>query len=63
MRYQVTSRWSVEPCYIYWNVSASPVSYDTVTFTVNDVTAREQFGAYEPLNVTNEFGVKLGVHF
>ena len=30
-KYQVTSRWSVEPYYIYWNVSASPVSYDTVT--------------------------------
>jgi hypothetical protein len=22
-----------------------------------------QLGAYEPLNVTNEFGVKLGFHF
>jgi hypothetical protein len=62
-KYQVTKRWSVEPYYLYWNVSASPVSHETVTFTVNQVTAREEFGAYEPWNVTHEFGVKLGVHF
>ena len=40
-----------------------PWNYRTATFTVNHVTAREQFGAYEPLNVTNEFGVKWGFHF
>jgi hypothetical protein len=62
-KYVFARRWSVEPYYIHWNVSASPVSYDTVTFTVNNITAREQFGAYEPLNTTREFGVKLGVHF
>jgi hypothetical protein len=44
-------------------VSASPVNYETATFTVNQVSVREQLGAYEPLNVTNEFGVKLGFHF
>jgi hypothetical protein len=27
------------------------------------VTAQEQVGAYEPHNVTNEFGVRLGFHF
>ncbi len=61
--YQVTSRWSVQPYYIRWHVSASPVNYETVTFTVNNVTVDEQLGAYEPLNVTREFGVKLGFHF
>jgi hypothetical protein len=53
----------VEPAYIYWNVSASPVNYQTATFTVNNVTAQEQLGAYEPLNVTHEFVVTLGFHF
>ncbi len=62
-KYQFTRRWSVEPAYIYWNVSSSPVSYETVTFTVNNVTAHEQWGAYEPQNATHEFGVKLGFHF
>jgi hypothetical protein len=27
------------------------------------VTAREQMGFYEPRNVTDEAGVKLGFHF
>jgi hypothetical protein len=63
VKYQVTKHWSVEPYYVYWNVSASPVNYETATFTVNHVTAQEQFGAYEPLNVTQEFGVKLGFRF
>jgi hypothetical protein len=62
-RYEVTKRWSVQPYYIHWNVSASPVSYQIATFTVNNVTAREQLGAYEPWNVTHEFGVKLGFRF
>jgi hypothetical protein len=61
--YQATRRWSVEPYYIYWNVGASPVSYETATFTVNNVTAHEQMGFYEPWNVTHEYGVKLGFHF
>ncbi len=63
VKYPITSRWSVEPYYIYWNVRDSPVSYETATFTVNDVPASEQMGAYEPHNVTHEFAVKLGVHF
>ena len=61
--YHVTRRWSVAPYYLHWSVSASPVNTETVAFTVNNVTAHEQLGAYEPFNVTNEFGVKLGVHF
>jgi len=62
-KYQMTRQWSVEPEYIHWNVSASPVSYETATFTVNGITVRQQLGAYEPLNRTNEFVVKLGFHF
>ena len=62
-KYQVNRSWSVEPYYIHWRVDASPVSVETVTFTVNNVTATEQLGAYEPINFTNEFGVKLSFHF
>jgi hypothetical protein len=62
-KYPVTRRVSLEPYYVRWSVSSSPVNYETATFTVNDVTAREQLGAYEPYNVTNEFGVRLGLHF
>jgi hypothetical protein len=62
-KYQVTAHWSVEPYYVRWSVSASPVNYGTVAFTVNNVTAHEQLGYYEPNNYTNEFGVKLGLHF
>jgi len=62
-KYQVTRNWSVEPYFVHWNVSASRVNDETATFTVNNVTAQEQLGAYEPLNTTNEFGVKLGFHF
>lgn len=62
-KYPVTKRLSLEPYYVRWSVSASPVNYETGTFTVNNVTAREQLGAYEPDNVTNEFGVRLGFHF
>ena len=62
-KYQMTKRWSAEPYFLYWRVQASPVNDETATFTVNGITAREQLGAYEPLNFTREFGVKLGVHF
>ncbi len=62
-KYQMTRRWSVEPEYIHWNVSASDVNDETATFTVNGITARQQLGAYEPLNRTNEFNVKLGLRF
>lgn len=62
-RYFVTRRFSVAPYYLHWDIDASPVNTEIVTFTVNNVTAHEQLGAYEPFNVTNEFGVKFGVHF
>jgi hypothetical protein len=62
-KYPVSRRLSLEPYYVHWNVSSSPVNYETATFTVNGVTAAEQLGAYEPFNVTNEVGVKLGFHF
>jgi hypothetical protein len=63
VKYQMSRRWSVEPQYIHWNVSASPVNYGTATFTVNGIAAQEQLGFYEPLNMTNEFVVKLGFRF
>ena len=62
-KYQLTRRWSVEPFYIHWDVSASPANDQTATFTVNRVTAHEQIGFFEPFNTTNEFGVKLWFHF
>jgi hypothetical protein len=62
-KYQMTLHWSVEPYYVHWRVSASPASDETVAYTVNQITAREQLGAYEPLNFTRELGVKLGFHF
>ena len=62
-KYQLTSRWSVEPSYVHWNVNASPPNDVTATFTVNQVTVQEQLGFYEPLNVTNEFAVKVGFHW
>ena len=62
-KYQVTRHWSLEPYYLRWDVSASPVSYETATFTVNRVTAHQQVGFYEPTNATNELGVRVGFHF
>jgi len=56
-------RWSVEPYYVHWDVSASPANYETITFTVNNVIAHERMGFYEPRNVTDELGLKLGFHF
>ena len=62
-KYELTRRWSVEPYYIRWNVDDSTVSDAVIAFTVNNVTAHQQFHAYEPTNFTNEFGVKLGLRF
>jgi opacity protein-like surface antigen len=62
-KYQITKHWSVEPEYIHWSVGDSPVNYETATFTVNGITARQQLGAYEPLNRTNEFTGRLGFRF
>lgn len=61
--YAVTRHWSAEPFFIHWSVSSSPVNDQTVTFTVNHVTAHERIGFYEPFNTTDEFGVKLRFHF
>jgi hypothetical protein len=62
-RYQVTRRWSLEPYYLRWSIDDSTVDYKTATFTVNDITARQQLGFYEPFNTTDEFGVKVGFCF
>jgi hypothetical protein len=62
-RYAVTSRVSLEPYYVHWTVTSSPTSDETATFTVNNVAARELFGAFEPFNTTNEFGVRFGFRF
>lgn len=62
-KYAFNRRWSVEPYWIYWNVGDSTVSDESVTFTVRGIPAVEQFGAVEPQNTTNEFGVKFGVRF
>ena len=62
-KWQMTRQLSVEPEYIHWNVSASPVNYETATFTVNSITVQQPLGAYEPVNRTNEFVVKLGFRF
>jgi hypothetical protein len=62
-KFPMTAHLSLEPYYVRWDVTSSPVNYETATFTVNNVAAREQMGAYEPLNNTSEFGVRLGVHF
>jgi hypothetical protein len=61
--YQATKHWSVDPSFVHWSVDASPVNYETVSFTVNSVTAEQQIGAYEPVNATNEFVLKLGYRF
>ncbi|TAK18784.1 MAG: hypothetical protein EPO35_00995 [Acidobacteria bacterium] len=61
--YQLNRSWSLEPYYVRWRVSDSPVSEGSVAYTVNNITARQTLGYYEPLNFTNEFGVKIGWHF
>jgi hypothetical protein len=62
-KYQMTRHWSLEPYYVHWRVSPSPVNYETATYTVNQIAANQQIGFYEPLNFTRELGVKLGFHF
>jgi hypothetical protein len=62
-KYPMTTHLWVEPYYLRWAVSASADDTETVTFTVNHVTAQEQLGFYEPFNVTHEFGLRLGFHF
>lgn len=62
-KYPVTRRWSLEPYYVRWDVGSSPVDLETATFTVNNITASEQLGFFEPHNVTHELGIRLGFHF
>lgn len=61
--YAITRSWSVEPYYVRWRVGDSPSSAGSVAYTVNAITVRQTLNAYEPLNFTNEFGVKIGLHF
>jgi hypothetical protein len=62
-KYQMTTRWSLEPYYIRWSVDDSPVKAITATFTVDGIVANQQLGFYEPSNTTDEIGVKLGFRF
>lgn len=62
-KYQMNRHVSLEPYYIRWHVSPSPVNTEIATYIVGGIQAQENFGAYEPRNVTNEFGVKLGIRF
>jgi hypothetical protein len=62
-KYQVNKNWSVEPYYVRWNVDDSAVNLGSITYTVNGITATEQLGFLEPVNFTNEFGVKFGFRF
>jgi hypothetical protein len=61
--YNVSRSWSIEPYYVRWRVSDSPLSSGSVAYTVNAITVRQTLNYYEPLNFTNEFGVKVGWHF
>lgn len=61
--YQLSRSWSIEPYYVRWRVDDSPVSSGSVAYTVNGITARQTLNAYEPINFTNEFGVKIGWRF
>jgi len=61
--YPVTRRLSLEPYFVRWDVRSSAVNSESVTFTVNNISASEELQAYEPHNTTNEFGVRLGFHF
>ena len=58
-KFEMTRRLSVEPYWIRWNVEDSVDSHDTVTFTVNGISAQENLGFVEPHNTTNELGVKF----
>ena len=62
-QFDLTPRVSLTPYFVRWSVDSSAVNTETVTFTVNNITAHEQFGAYEPFNTTREFGVRIGFHF
>jgi hypothetical protein len=61
--YALSRSWSLEPYYLRWHVADSPVKSGSVAFTVNAITARQTLNFREPVNFTNEFGVKVGWHF
>jgi hypothetical protein len=61
--YRINRAWSIEPYYTRWRVGDSPLNDGSVAYTVNGITARQTLTYYEPLNFTNEFGVKVGLHF
>ncbi len=61
--FQMTRRWSLELYYLYWRIQDSQVNTQTITLTVNNITARETLGFFEPFNTTREIGVKLGLRF
>ncbi len=61
--YQLSRSWSIEPYYVRWRVNDSTVNDGSVAYTVNGITARQTLSYYEPLNFTNEFGVKIGWRF
>jgi hypothetical protein len=60
--YHLNRSWSIEPYYLRWRIEDSPVRTGSVAYTVNNITARQSLGYYEPHNVTNEFGIKVGWH-
>jgi hypothetical protein len=61
--YQLSRSWSIEPYYLRWRVNDSTVNNGSVAYTVNNITVRQTLGYLEPLNYTNEFGVKIGFRF
>jgi len=60
---QLNRRFSIEPYYTRWRVADSPTAEGSVAYTVNNITARRIINYYEPLNFTNELGVKVAMHF
>jgi hypothetical protein len=62
-KFDMTRHLSVEPYWIRWNVEGSNDNFETVTYTVNGITAQEDLGFYEPHNTTNEIGVKFNLRF
>ena len=61
--YRLSRVWSIEPYYVRWRVSDSPTNSGSVAYTVNAITARQTLNYYEPLNFTNELGLKVALHF
>lgn len=59
----ISRSWSIEPYYVRWRVEDSTINSGSVAYTVNGITARRTLDYLEPLNVTNEAGVKVGLRF